>query len=231
MDPLIRSSQLAQSRTRLSQVRSHAGREVAAQQPEIDQRVEIERSVRADLTAQLREVAEEERKRAHSQGHADGLAAGRAAATVELAQLHERLTSQADRAMTAMERAHQSVLAKLESSVGEIAFAAVCRLLGSQVVSAASVVSAVEQICAEVRSSSAATARLHPRDVEVLRELMQDSELQVRGLGLKFVPDESLELGGCVIDGESGQFDGSLETQLRRLHAALAGTRNAAVQE
>ncbi|HEY6927836.1 MAG TPA: FliH/SctL family protein [Steroidobacteraceae bacterium] len=228
MGPLIRSAALAVARRRLSEVHATDGPEgskpetvVQALSVKEAARREIEQQVREELTRHLQEALDVERQRAYVEGHASGLAQGRADAAAELAQEREKLLLQARGAFAALEQAHEGVLTKLESSVGEVAFAAVCRLLSRELSSRSLVVGIVEQTCSLLRKETFATARLHPRDIGVLRSLMAGEALQVQGVKVDLVPDESLRLGGCVVECPSGRFDGGLESQLRRLHAVL----------
>jgi flagellar assembly protein FliH len=232
MDPVIRSAQLAPFRTRLSEA-SAAGTRPGAPgtsapalrtDPRTVQetmRVEIEKHLRAELATQAQKLFETERERARLAGNAMAVAEAKAAASKELERTTEQLQSKLDRVLSAMEQAHSAVLAKVESSVGEVAFAAVCRLVGHKAASQTFVMGLIEHTCAELRADAIATARLHPRDVHTLRDLLQDHELRVGGLGLKVLADESVALGGCVIEAGSGHYDGGLESQLRRLHAVL----------
>lgn len=224
MDALIRSVQLAPSRTRLSEARV----DDAASQPvkrEADTlRAEIEKQVRAELAAQMQKLYESERERARADGHALATAEAKAAAAKELAQAQDQLTKKVEAALVAMEQGYQAAQARLQASVGEVAFAAVCKLLGHQAASQAFVLNLVEHTCVHLRGEFTATVRLHPRDIDTLRDLLQDRELRVHAFGLKVVADESLKLGGCVVEAMSGHLDGGLESQLRRLHAVLTGT-------
>jgi len=237
LDTLIRDAQLAPFRTRLSELRAGepetrtgsgssdvSGGALQPVRPALDSlRDEIERQVRAEAAVQIQELYESERKRAHVEGYADGVAAGKAAAAKELAQACERLAVQANRALSALAEAHRAALVKLESSVGEVTFAALCRLVSDQVASRSFVMGIVGQTCTALRADLNGIVRLHPRDIETLGEWLQDDELRVDSLGLTMIPDESLILGGCVIEAPSGHYDGGIETQLRRLHAVLTG--------
>jgi len=224
MDTLMRSVRLAPQRTRLSEVRGdRAGARGESRRERETLRKEIEQQVRDELAAQIREIHASEREKARAEGHEAAVAQAKANAEQDLALAHEELKAGMAGALSAMERAHQAALAKLESSAGEVAFAAVCRMVAGQAGSQAFVLGLVERACSVLRADPVATARLHPRDVEILRELLQGQELRVLSLGLKVIPDESLELGGCVIEAASGQYDGGLESQLRRLHSVLAG--------
>jgi flagellar assembly protein FliH len=236
MDAVIRAARLSALPKRLSELLTlqagvNVSGDTASEPPRETQaghtdpgslRDQLERQVRAELAAQFDELYESERARARAEGHAQGVTEGQAAAATELAQACERLAVRANKALAAMAEAHRAALAKLESSVGEVAFAAVCRLVSSQALSQPFVLGLIERTCTELRADLEATARLHPRDIEVLCELLQDDELRVDSLSLHIVPDDSLALGGCVIEAASGRFDGGLENQLRRLHAVLA---------
>jgi flagellar assembly protein FliH len=222
MEPLIRSVSLAAARRRLSETREGTASQAPAAKDVA--RLEIEQQVRDELTRHLQQVLDAERQRAYGEGHALGLAQGRVDAATELAQHREKLVLQARGALAALAQAHEAVLTRFESSVGEVAFAAVCRLLGRELSSRSLVMELIEQTCSVLRNETFATARLHPRDIEMLRELTVGDELQVHGLKLNLVPDESLRLGSCIIESASGRFDGGLESQLRRLHAVLGLT-------
>lgn len=63
--------------------------------------------------------------------------------------------------------------------------------------------------------------RLHPRDLDLLAGQAGTLSL-AGGVSLTLVADDALALGGCSVETESGQFDGSLATQLQRLHELLA---------
>jgi flagellar assembly protein FliH len=230
MDSLIRAPRLASERTRLSGIRvptsGSAETSAPAQSDREILRQHIEKEVRAELSAQLHALRESEREKAHADGYADGLAEARESASIELTRIREQLGEQLGHTLSALEQAHRCALSKLEASVAEVAFAAVCRLLHREATSREFVLSTVERACARLRTETVATARLHPRDIEALGELLQgETEIRLRSLCLRVVADESLQLGGCVIEAASGQYDGGLENQLRRLHAALTAPR------
>ena len=99
-----------------------------------------------------------------------------------------------------------------------------CRLAGEQSAARGFVRGLVEQTCAGLRADSSATARMHPRDIRTLGDLLGGplgDVYRVHSIGLELRPDESLALGGVVLEAASGRYDGGLETQLRRLHAVL----------
>lgn len=218
VDALIRSAALSSARLRLGTPPAQAS--VPARAENV-LREQIERQVRSELTQQLAEIEKQERARAHADGYSDGLVDGRAAAAAELTKSRDQLKEQLNGAIAALERARDESWSQLQARAGELAFSAVCRLIGYKAISQGFVLGLVEQTCAALRSDSTAVVRMHPRDIELLRELMCDDELQLRSMQLQLVADESLQLGGCVVNAASGEYDGGLENQLRRLHAIL----------
>jgi len=186
-------------------------------------RDKMETQLRLELAAHAQKLYDSECARAYAEGHAFGVREAKDTARRELVQTREQLEAEAMRALAVLEQAHQAAVSKLESSVGAVAFAAVCRLVGQQATSQAFVLGLVAQTCNELRSEAIATVRLHPRDIDLLRELLRGDELRIQSLGLTVIRDESLKLGGCVIETPSGHYDGALASQLSRLHAVLTG--------
>lgn len=230
MDTLIRSLRIEARRVRLSDARlGHAAAAAPpaepAPSPEASLRAEIDAQVRAEIAAHAESVYEAARERGRSDGHGEALSNARAQAAEELTSARAELTLRVSSALAAIERAHELALARLESAVGELTWIAVCRLAGQSAFMPEFVLGVARQVCAELRGESAATARLHSRDIATLRDFMgdfpPDRELRIGELRLTIEPDDSLDLGGCVIEARSGEYDGSLEAQLRRLHAVL----------
>jgi flagellar assembly protein FliH len=227
MDPLIRSAELGTARMRLNTqalAPAHGPRRDDAASAQARLRDEIERSVRAELGAEARAAAEAERERARAQGHAEGLVEGRSEAMLDAARARAELQAEAARALQALREAHAAALDAFEADVGRVAFAAVCKLVGGQAASRAFVQGLVEQVCAPLRAEPGATARLHPRDIALLGELVDGGTLALGSPGMRVVPDESLALGGCVVETAMGEAHGDLDSQLRRLHAALTAS-------
>lgn len=227
MDPLIRSARLASERTRISEARVGTAPHSASNVPEREEvtreklRAQIERQLRIDISAEMQETLEIERERVQREVREAALKEANAAAAAELERLREQFAAKVERAIAALERAHRDAMSQLESSVGEVTFAAVCRLIGREMSSRAWLMDVVQNTCSRLRGETSAIARLHPRDIQILNELLQDRELRLHDLSLKVVADESLELGGCRVESASGHYDGSLESQLRALHAVL----------
>ena len=242
MGALIRSARLAPARTRLSKAIAECARVAAGPgEPRLEGaawpasedpaalRALIEQDVREELVEQGRAALDAELKKGHAQGYAAGLAAAEAAATQQRAEALGELRAQAELSLAALGQAHLGALSRLEASVGDVAFASVCQIAGRHAISQDFVLGVVEEVVAGLRVGVMVRARLHPRDLETLRALLNDPApadlaLRMKALSLDLIADESLALGGCVIETASGEYDGGLEVQLRRLHEVLCAT-------
>src|SRR3954470_18110935 len=122
MDTLIRAARLAPLRLRLSETRASAPLTSHPATPSL--RDQIEAQVRAETAAR----GQEQYEAARARGRLDGLAEARQLATEERTAAREQLRVEVDEAVAALGRLHAEALSRLESSVGEVAFAAVCRL-------------------------------------------------------------------------------------------------------
>jgi flagellar assembly protein FliH len=184
-------------------------------------REEIEQQVRAEMSGELQARYDEVYQQAHAAGLDAATTTARQAAVEAMECERVEMRHQVMSALSALHEAHEAALSQLQTEVGEIAFAAVCRLVGERGSSREFVLSLVARTCAHLRSDAIATVRLHPRDIDTLSGLLQQQQLSMESLHLKVVSDESLKLGGCVVEAPSGHYDGGLEEQLQRLHAVL----------
>ncbi|WP_433693403.1 FliH/SctL family protein [Herbaspirillum seropedicae] len=69
--------------------------------------------------------------------------------------------------------------------------------------------------------------RVHPRDLLLLDEMSQLSELVQQGV--RWEADDQVALGGCIIDTREGSLDVRLETQLRLFAELLIQTRHSSM--
>ena len=225
MEALIRSATLADTRTRLGQ-RSPFAEQTASPQDDTNTvrsrlREEVEQEVRAEFAAGLEEMRARERQCARSEGYAVGLREGRDIAQAELDEAKAAIRADLDAAVRLVHQVNTAAIAKFDAAVGAVAFAALRRMVGKLAATELFAHSVVEQVCTSLRTETVATARVHPRDVQTLNAVLERGRLNLGSLTLDIVADESLELGGCIVESRVGTYDGSLESQLRRLYAAL----------
>jgi flagellar assembly protein FliH len=131
----------------------------------------------------------------------------------------EATATQVARLNTVVQTLTQSKRALLDENqdlLVEIAFAAVCRILGTSAAGRAGLASMVGELIAAERDPETLRVRVHPQDLEQLSQGAPGLDPR-----LAFLADSGIELGGCLIDGPRGTLDARLELQLQHLRAAL----------
>jgi flagellar assembly protein FliH len=228
MESLIRTPSVGM-RLRLSQVQAQSRGESFESHPG------DERSRRNELESQLREqMAQQwqaERDGEFESARREGLESARldieAASLQEAARVREEMMVKVSQALEAIEKTQRALADEFSANLGELAFAVTCRLIGQVARSPQFIRSLIEKACGELRGDLKATVRLHPDDLAILND-HASLRLAEGNLQLDYQADASLELGGCIIEAQSGRYDGSLETQLRRLHDTLARVKTSA---
>jgi flagellar assembly protein FliH len=162
------------------------------------------------------------RAEAERRGYAAGEQRGESAARAALQSGVERAALLATR----LAEARTSVIGDAEEAAIELAFGAVCRIMGEFAASRDAVVAAVRAGAAAMREHGQVCIRLHPLDLEMLEQGGARS-----GTELRYCADSAVDLGGCLVESSAGTLDARLETQLERLRATLVGVRAARRQK
>jgi len=187
---------------------------------------EEEEAERRGLREEARHLGREEgRQEGHEAGHREGLEEGRAEAQRELAAQREADARKLVQAMAAITQALDRKLADMEGGIAELAFAAVCRMLGSALLERAHAAAAVAQVLGMVKAARRVRVRLAPADHERLLDGTDLAALLPEGAAVSIEADPAVALGGCMISSDAGEWDGRLETQLARLYEALRAAR------
>jgi len=132
------------------------------------------------------------------------------AALAEHASVTQRVLEQVQQSLTAGLRSIE------EQAIG-LAFEAVCRVVGDAAASPAAVRAVVGQALNELAGKPVLRVRMRPDD---LATLQTGADLQTMFLGfpgISWVADETIAVGGCVVDTATGTLDARLEVQLRSL--------------
>lgn len=183
-------------------------------QAERDRQLEQERAaLRKAAAGDAERAAAEAAERGHEEGRERGIAEGR-----------ESLREQVQRAAAlceALDGARAQAIDLAEDTMVELAFAAVCRILGSDEALRKAVQVAIDESRTRIEAKTTLTVSLHPDDAEAL------SALAGQARNVKLVGDEQVALGGCRIASSTGTLDARLETQVQRLRTVLLGVRAA----
>ena len=172
--------------------------------------------------ARMRSAGERELASALADAERRGYAAGEERGEREA---REQLQAQIDRVKALAVQLAQSklrVLDDAEDGVVELAFAAVCRIIGDEGTTRAALARMVRAGMAGARERENVTVRMHPDDAALLRMGEQGPEPDIR-----VSADPSVALGGCIVDSGTGSLDSRIETQIAALGAALLAVRAA----
>lgn len=161
---------------------------------------------------------EQASKRAYEEAYETGLrngeTEGRQAYTSGLQQL-ESLTQNLNSMI-------QQSLDESEDMMVSIVFESVCKIVGDSLATREGVISVVKEALSRVRGKSTVIIRVNPFDLELIEESAAfgvASEADWRG-------DESIPLGGCMIESEYGTLDARIDTQLNQLKRVLLAARH-----
>lgn len=184
---------------------------------------EITETVKTSVWSQLKSDAEKAKELARQRGLLEGHAEGVAEAKREFATELQRIRSLSEQLRVAFE----TNLSGVEDVIVTIAYGAVCRLMGEVAHTKSAVESIVKQSLRECASAENVLIRLHPDDLSILREHGAIDLIQNNAAALKWVSDESLAIGGCVVEVDGGSLDARLTSQLEALKQCLLAARAA----
>jgi flagellar assembly protein FliH len=208
--------------------RAELQREGAAAQAEAARQAEL-----AGFERGLREGREK--------GLAEGRAAGREQVERDVQEAREGMAdrlARLDRLLGALPAELSRRLATAEEEMIALSHEVVCRLLGDQAATREGVARLVTQAVRQAGEGglldgserSALAVHLHPADLDAVRAdaglvawLERSRQGQVR-----WVSDDRVALGGCLVRSGEGTLDARLETQLAALHRILREYRQRA---
>jgi flagellar assembly protein FliH len=190
---------------------------LATRQVTLDAEVDSLRAREAALTEAMQGL-QQEADALRAEAQRAGLEEARAAAQAEAQEAVAAAVAAARQAAGLLLAQRQAQLADHEDMLVEIAFTAVCRMLGEQLVRRDGMAAMVRELLAQA-SAAPLCVRLHPDDAAWL------GEGAAFGPGITLQPDAAIELGGCMLDGERGTLDARLELQVDALRAALLAAR------
>jgi flagellar assembly protein FliH len=150
-----------------------------------------------------------------------GLKEGRAAAAQEWSRQSELL-----RTMIESVRSEQlQHLTRLGDEAAEIVLVAVGKILGDAFASRSAALAAVQEAIGRCHERGRLLIRLAPGDHAALSGGRGELPEILRGRDAELVPDEQVDVGGCIVESVSGSLDARLEVQLQRLVETLRAAR------
>jgi len=154
------------------------------------------------LLAGAQQAFDAERQRGYDDGHA------------------EALMNQAEKMIETVGRTVE-YFAGIENEMVELVMSALRKIIDG-FDDREKIMTVVRNALAVVRNQKQMTLRLHPGEVETVREQVNELLAAYPGVGyLDIMADARLERGACILESEIGIVEASLDGQLRALHGAF----------
>jgi flagellar assembly protein FliH len=163
-------------------------------------------------------VREAARQEGFAAGYAEGLARGREEGLAQTRSALERAEAIAAAIVESRAGALDALIPRIADLVIRVA-ALVVRDTVAQHPEA--IVPVVREAVAQVRDEDRLTVRLHPEDLAILRDAVEEIGQQV-GTRIVLREDRSIARGGCLVETSRGLVDSRLESKLAVLHDLVA---------
>lgn len=178
--------------------------------------------LQAEAEQQLRQAttrAEADRQQVHQQRYEEGYQAGVEAKEAEAREAVERFAA----LHCALEEDRAQVLRGAENLVVDLAVAVARRITGAQVEAEPRVlVRGVRAALEALSQESRLEIKVHPEDVQLARRFAARWVDKVaHETAVRVIGSDAVGRGGCMVEGDEGNVDARVETQLEALHQAL----------
>jgi flagellar assembly protein FliH len=208
-----------------------ASADLAARLAEVEQKAAAEREAAQAEIAHWRDRARAVEEEARAKGYAEGFAAGqqegRLAGEMTACEAArsaiERLQQISDGAVADLGAARREARDQLVDLSLEIAGAIIAEAFAhDRTLLARRVASLLERMA----ESATAIVRVHPESLSQVKDAWLDAARERDGNGTvpRFVADEHIAPGGCVIETHTQQLDGRIETLTQLVREAFART-------
>lgn len=171
------------------------------------------------------EGIEQGRKEGFKQGFSSGTAAAEKAADEKMVNLFEEKSRDIEKLLSTISSAINHSMHSLEQSSANIAFEALIKIIGHADHYQDIARRAVEQVLSQIRTGTKVKVKLHSSDMQLIQVFSAFPP------DIAFVADDSLSIGGCVVESPFGAIDASLETQLKALRTILDSARSGIYQK
>lgn len=152
-----------------------------------------------------------------TQAYIRGFNKGEKAGLESAADKIESLTRLLDEAVEAFRHARNRIQIDSEQEIVELVLAVAGRIVGHEVqTNREAIVAVVREALQKVESQDTVVIKMNPADVEFLDRLrLPLANLSRNPDGLRIEADDSIGIGGCLIETDGGDIDARLESRLR----------------
>jgi flagellar assembly protein FliH len=177
---------------------------------------------KSDMQALLSREVESLRKTAEQAGYSAGYSKGLAEAKGAASQHADNITE----LVHSIRHSLSVEIDGVEDVAIEIAYAAVCKMLGKSLPTLEGVRAMVGEMIKHAKQSEKLTVRVAPADYRLIENHLDELIKNKTEADIEFVPDEQVGMGGCLVESASGTLDGRLERQIELLRNTLVQARS-----
>ena len=190
---------------------------------ELKQQLDAESSVRTSLELEvanlktqlelLKTSVDDEKSRGYEQGLVEGRETAEKEAKIEIAHQYDKVTD----LVNLFEKNLDAQIDDAEKLAIEITFGALCKIVGERYADDAFRLATIENVIASLKDLNGLTVYVSPSDMAVVSSLPESTGRH----DVRFVADDRVTRGGCIVESSAGSWDGRLETQIQRLKESL----------
>lgn len=175
--------------------------------------------VNAIVLEKLKEVQEKAYQEGYQLGLAEGTEKAFQEAKADLAQRMHAIES----ILKTIENLKKNLLVDNEANLIQLLFLVAKKMaLRDLQDNREAVKTILDDVLDEMQSDEQLSVRLSPEDLKFLEELQQKSGDKIESLErVKFIADEAVKPGGCLIESEYGTVDATIEERVERTWATL----------
>lgn len=165
-----------------------------------------------------------ERARIEAEAYARGRADGERAAHATLDQTIETVMQALGQSVQSVQLHEARWLTNVEENIAALAVIVAQHVLQREIITDPSFVAdLVANAIAQYPIDQEVSIRLNPDDLAACRNVLQQEGSSVRLL--RWIPDTSIQRGGCLTEGRERIIDGRVDTALERAYRALGGVQ------
>lgn len=128
-------------------------------------------------------------------------------------------------------QAKEHYLSSNEEAIIEVVLASVGKILGKELATRKGVVASIRQVLRQVSKKQNLIVHVAQDDFKLLESYRQQLFNGIAKNLPELVADDRIQIGGCIVEGESGSLDGRLEIQLQVLAETLLKVRTTKRQD
>lgn len=179
------------------------------------------------LIAEARQKADEAYEQAVARGYDEGFAQGLAAAENEAAKLLSALEA----AVQKVSALKGKIMREAQRDLVEMSIAVSAKVIGTLAAENPKVTeAAVADALSRVKMAAGVSVRVHPDVCDYLAAKRAELAGLAEGVrSIEFVPDPRIELGGCVVEADTGAIDATVGGKLTEVRKVLVASQSEAV--